>query len=151
MLKFKSDEAREAYNMIIADGSPVKLDTYCEKHHIIPKSLGGTDDEWNLIYLTAGEHLYAHYWLFVGTGKQSMAEAYFNMADQSRHKYDEIPEITDAMVEAYESAKIRHSENMRGNTYAAGRKWTAESLKNLSDKNSGEKNPFYGKSHSEEA
>ena len=33
---------------------------YTEKHHIIPKSMGGTDDKDNLISLTAREHFIAH-------------------------------------------------------------------------------------------
>lgn len=36
---------------------------YYEKHHIIPKSLGGTNDEENLVLLTAREHFLAHYLL----------------------------------------------------------------------------------------
>lgn len=35
-------------------------DVYYECHHILPKSLGGTDDPENLIYLTAEEHFLAH-------------------------------------------------------------------------------------------
>lgn len=37
-----------------------KNNCYCEKHHIIPKSLGGTNDYTNLINLTAREHYIAH-------------------------------------------------------------------------------------------
>lgn len=35
---------------------------YYEKHHIIPKSLGGTNEKDNLVLLTAKEHLLVH-WL----------------------------------------------------------------------------------------
>lgn len=34
------------------------------KHHIIPKHMGGTDDESNLVLLTVEEHAVAHYELF---------------------------------------------------------------------------------------
>jgi hypothetical protein len=34
--------------------------TYSEIHHIVPKSLGGSDDGTNLIKLTAREHFFAH-------------------------------------------------------------------------------------------
>lgn len=34
--------------------------TYCESHHIIPKSLGGSNLSYNLINLTAREHYIAH-------------------------------------------------------------------------------------------
>ena len=37
---------------------------YCEKHHIIPKSLGGSDSLDNLINLTAREHFLAHLLLY---------------------------------------------------------------------------------------
>lgn len=33
---------------------------YYEKHHIVPKCLGGTDEKSNLVYLTAEEHWLAH-------------------------------------------------------------------------------------------
>ena len=37
--------------------------TYTEKHHILPKCLGGIDDD-NLIDLTAREHFIAHKMLY---------------------------------------------------------------------------------------
>lgn len=36
---------------------------YFESHHIIPKSLGGTNDKSNLVLLTAREHFICHYLL----------------------------------------------------------------------------------------
>jgi hypothetical protein len=33
---------------------------YTEKHHIIPKSLGGSNEENNLVNLTAKEHYICH-------------------------------------------------------------------------------------------
>lgn len=33
---------------------------YCEKHHIIPRSMGGSDKNENLVNLTAREHFIAH-------------------------------------------------------------------------------------------
>lgn len=35
-------------------------DEYYEKHHIWPKSIGGSDDKYNLVHLTAREHFIAH-------------------------------------------------------------------------------------------
>ena len=37
-----------------------RKDCYCERHHIVPKAEGGSDDEDNLINLTAREHYIAH-------------------------------------------------------------------------------------------
>lgn len=36
------------------------LGIYYERHHIIPKCMGGTNDETNLVYLTAREHFLIH-------------------------------------------------------------------------------------------
>jgi len=33
---------------------------YTEKHHILPKALGGTDNKLNLVKLTASDHYFAH-------------------------------------------------------------------------------------------
>ena len=34
------------------------------KHHIVPKHMGGSDDEENLILLTLEEHIQAHWDLY---------------------------------------------------------------------------------------
>jgi hypothetical protein len=50
------------YDEFIADRriKEAGLDGYAEKHHIVPRSLGGSDDASNLIHLEAGDHLFAH-------------------------------------------------------------------------------------------
>lgn len=59
---------------------------YYEKHHIIPKSLGGTNDNDNLVLLTAREHyiahllLYYHYKTIGGDPFRKMAFALVSMA-----------------------------------------------------------------------
>lgn len=40
-----------------------KPNCYCEKHHIIPKCMGGTNDKENLAILTIKEHYLIHYLL----------------------------------------------------------------------------------------
>ncbi len=55
----------------------VDVEEYYEKHHIIPKSLGGSDTEDNLVKLTAREHYIAH-WL--------LAKIYENV-DENAAKY----------------------------------------------------------------
>ena len=53
------------YNEFIADrrtreAALIASGEYCEKHHIIPRSMGGTDESDNLIALTARDHFFAH-------------------------------------------------------------------------------------------
>jgi hypothetical protein len=43
-----------------AQNRVLPCETYVERHHIIPRSLGGKDDKNNIVVLTAREHLIAH-------------------------------------------------------------------------------------------
>lgn len=48
------------YNDLISRGKNRFLDSYTETHHIIPKCIGGSDDNENLVRLTPEEHYLAH-------------------------------------------------------------------------------------------
>ena len=56
--------------------------TYVEKHHVVPRSLGGTNAPDNIVKLTAREHLICHRLLIrmtVGVQKSKMAFAAWRM------------------------------------------------------------------------
>ena len=55
---------QKIYDDLMETRRTKNLDTkeYCEKHHIIPRCLGGTNSNENLIMLTYREHFIAH-WL----------------------------------------------------------------------------------------
>lgn len=53
--------------------------TYYERHHILPRSLGGDNSSDNLVYLTGRCHLLAHWLLYKLTGDAKMAMAFFMM------------------------------------------------------------------------
>lgn len=56
---------RKIYDALIENAvARPTLDGYCERHHIIPKSSGGTDDKENMVNLTAREHYIAHKLLY---------------------------------------------------------------------------------------
>jgi hypothetical protein len=48
------------YNNIIERAKSRTLEGYKEKHHIVPKSIGGTDEPENLVELTSKEHYLCH-------------------------------------------------------------------------------------------
>jgi hypothetical protein len=48
------------YNSLISNAKNRTICGYTEKHHIIPSSLGGTNDTDNLVKLTAREHFICH-------------------------------------------------------------------------------------------
>ena len=81
---------------------------YKEKHHIIPKCMGGTDDKQNLVYLYAKEHLVAH---------KLLADIY-PCHDKVQHALDKMldyKKYDGALSPAeYERAKKRKSERMKG-------------------------------------
>mgnify|MGYP001577788546 CR=1 FL=1 len=56
-------EYLKTYNQIIERAKTRQIEGYKEKHHIIPKCLGGLDDKENLVELTAREHFLCHHLL----------------------------------------------------------------------------------------
>ena len=51
------------YDNIINRAKNRTITGYVEKHHIIPRSLGGTNSKKNIVILTAREHFLCHYML----------------------------------------------------------------------------------------
>ena len=82
------------YYQIIKRASNRLLEGYIEKHHIIPKSLNGSDDRTNLVTLTAREHFICHLLLtkmVAGTQRYKMIKAAKMLSNvigpgQSRYK-----------------------------------------------------------------
>ena len=107
------------------------LETYTENHHIVPRSLGGSDEADNLVNLTAREHFVCH-WLLVKmtTGKE-------------HHK----------MLNALRIMRAEKQGQQRYNTKITARVY--ESIKQeysilQSKRFSGDKNPMYGKKRTQE-
>jgi hypothetical protein len=108
------------------------LETYTESHHVVPRSLGGSDEADNLVNLTAREHFACH-WLLVkmttGQEHHKMLNALRMMRaeKQGQHRYN-----TKITARVYESIKQEYA------------KLQSETLK-------GKGNGFYGKKHTPEA
>lgn len=56
------------YRELMASGSKEKF-PLSHGHHIIPKHIGGTDDEWNFVFLTVRQHALAHRLLWKRDGR----------------------------------------------------------------------------------
>jgi hypothetical protein len=108
------------------------LEGYTESHHVIPRSLGGSDDADNLVDLTAREHFVCH-WLLVkihtGESRNKMIYA-LRMMRAEKHGQQRYESKITARV--YESIKKEYSEI-------------------ASKRFSGVGNGFYGKHHTPEA
>jgi hypothetical protein len=75
------------YNKLIKNGQTRDpLVGYKENHHILPRSLGGTDEPSNLVYLTPREHFIAHLLLAKIHGGK-MIYAVYMMCTRYSEKY----------------------------------------------------------------
>lgn len=107
---------------------------YHERHHIVPKSVGGCDDENNLIDLYAREHYEVHKLLYEeNPDNEKLAFAWWMMSTKS-NKTDGRYELT---ADEYELAKIALS--------SAQSKAKKEQFINK------ENHPMFGKTQSEES
>lgn len=87
------------------------VDGYTETHHIIPQSLGGTNDKKNLVELTAREHFICH-WLLIkmteGEDRSKMLYALNGMKASNRYQQRYNTKIT---ARVYEKYRLEHSKN----------------------------------------
>lgn len=59
-MNFLINKYTKWYNSIVERRLAHPVEGYVERHHIIPKSLGGSNDQSNLVALTAREHYICH-------------------------------------------------------------------------------------------
>jgi len=57
------DYKKHYQSLIKKHGNKEKPEFYVERHHIIPKCIGGSDKENNLVYLTPKAYFTAHFLL----------------------------------------------------------------------------------------
>lgn len=103
-----------------------KLNEYKEKHHIIPKCMGGTDVSENLILLTARQHYLAHWLLYKMYRTPTLVHAWHSMS------------------------RIGVGQECRSINSHLFEYCKKERNKILSDQYSGSGNTFYGKKHTDE-
>lgn len=106
---FITNKYTKWYYNIVATAQARISSGYTEKHHIIPKSIGGTNEKENLVILTAKEHFICHLLLTkmtTGTQNRSMWHAAWKMANQKR-KYQDRYIVTSKI---YEIIKIANAK-----------------------------------------
>lgn len=126
---FLQNKYTGCYYRIITRAKDRTLLEYNEQHHIIPKSLGGSNNKENLVKLTAREHFICH-WLLtkmvVGNSYHKMVNALWAMC-KLKNKCHQRINITSRCYE-----KLKKDRSVV-----------------LSEMYKGESNPFYGKCHSD--
>jgi ribosomal protein L37AE/L43A len=133
---FLQNKYSECYNRIVkAATSRQRPKVYCEKHHIIPKSLGGLNDKTNLVFLTAREHFVCHKLLpkmLDGLAKHKMVEA---IAIFSNNKNRNLVFNSRDIALIREANASASSKRNKGNEYYKHRKPASDSLKTLRSEN----------------
>ena len=106
------------YNSIVENAKLNKKKKGYERHHIIPKSLGGSNSVSNLVYITAREHFVCHWLLtkiYNGEAKSKMIYALNGMKRNGKctERYE-----TPITSRVYEKLKKQfsevHSATMKG-------------------------------------
>jgi hypothetical protein len=120
------------YNQITINGKKSR-EPGLERHHIFPRSLGGTDDLSNITFITPREHFVCH-WLL--TKIYPNGEEHWKMLNALR------------MMRAENSNQKRYSTKITSRVYA---KLKEKYSLLQSQKNKGKGNGMFGKSHTNEA
>jgi len=131
------------YYSIVEKAQNRVIGGYTEKHHIIPKSLGGTDEPNNLVRLTGREHYICHLLLtkmIDGNDKYKMIYAYLLMS-QASSKYNKRDYKINSYI--YESLKKqqKHSQETKEkiSKLLTGKKRSDEARRNISEGHKGQK------------
>ena len=130
---FLSNKYTRWYYAIVINAQARISDGYTENHHIVPKCLGGSDLQENLVKLTAREHFVCH-WLLTrmttGEARHKMLTAVFRMMIQKNNKQARITPFS------------RTYEKLRS-------EWATEHSRWLTGRYAGANNPNFGNTMSE--
>lgn len=82
---------------------------YFEKHHIVPKSLGGNNSKENLVLLTAREHFIIHWLLVNMTEDLNKCKMWYALANMRRKsKYNNQRTLTSAQFNICKKANSKN-------------------------------------------
>lgn len=132
-------------------------DEYHERHHIVPKCLGGTNEENNLIDLFAREHFEAHRLLALENPENNgLQYAWWNMCQiQGNDGQDRYIPTAEEFEQARKiCSKLSSERNLGENHPMFGLHHTEQTKEKMSKAHkgqmTGEKNPMFGKHHDKE-
>ena len=130
---------KKIYDQIIENAKIRQLTGYKEKHHIIPRCIGGLDTKDNLVELTAREHFVCHQLLCeIYTDNKKLKYALWAMSNQNSSKQQRVYSISSRL---YESLRKEIAEFNRINS--TGRKHKPESIQSMIEKRTGQKKSKY--------
>jgi hypothetical protein len=129
------------YNSIMQQARNRTLEHGFERHHVIPKSLGGANNLSNLVQLTLREHFVAHKLLtriHTGEAQKKMWFAYYRLCNRHRHTTSRM----------YEQAKLQAKQYL--SQIHSGKKLSPEHIQSIKQRTVGKNNPNYGRKHNKQ-
>lgn len=138
---------QKIYNAIIEKAKlREEIEEYYEKHHIIPKSLDGSDDKENLVRLTYREHYLCHRLLTkIYPEEKKLHYAFWMMSNMAKNRglvissrqYSDAKESIlfckkGTTLSDETKRKISESRKLNDNTHWIGREHSEESKKKMS-------------------
>jgi hypothetical protein len=144
---FIENKYKTWHDNIITKAKNRTLIGYKEVHHILPKSLGGSNDKSNLVELTAREHFLVHLLLCkftIGKEKHKMlysfnAMRYIKSKGRDYKINSKIAQKLRSQLRHSKETKLKMSESQKGNKYCLGFKHTKESRLKMSNAQKGNK------------
>jgi hypothetical protein len=135
---------KRIYDALMNRAIDRQLDGYTEKHHIIPRCMGGTDDSDNIVELTAKEHYMSHRLLVeIYPDNLKLKYAYWMMCTMetaNQHRYKVSARIYEyakkLLMTRSEETKRKISESLK-HAYSSGKRKKRKNVK--MDKSVGEK------------
>lgn len=112
---FLDNKYTKLYYIIINHALQHPYDGYVEKHHIIPKSLHGTNHHDNIVLLSARQHYICHHLLtkmVIGNAKYKMIEAFAIFSNNTQRQLSFTSRQVESIREANSvAASIRNKGN----------------------------------------
>jgi hypothetical protein len=151
------------YTSITENAKTRTVSGYVERHHIIPRSLGGADTMDNLVDLTAREHFICHWLLtkiYTGDARYKMINALYLMQGKNQYQeryinsrvYETLRKEYAEYISKMNTGRVQPAdEKARQIKAITGRKrapFSAEWLAKIKKARQGEKNGMFGKKHS---
>lgn len=139
---------KKIHDLIIDRAKNRIIDSYTEKHHIVPKCMGGNNKNINIVKLTAKEHWLIHLLLieiYPDNNKLKIAIRKMMMKSNNQNR--------DYVISGKQFERLRKMVSEAHSKLLTGRKlkpFTDEHKKNLSNSMKGRVNPNKGKKLSDE-
>lgn len=145
---FLDNKYTKWYNSIVefARSRAIPTEAYVEKHHIIPRSLGGTNSRKNIVTLTAKEHFICHLLLTKMVESNYQRKMIYAFTNMSRSSGTQQRYINARLFESFKK-KRTHSEETKKllSDSHKGLKQTSETIEKRVSKMRGKTSPIKGK------